>query len=64
MHPLKHPRNAVVVGLVFVAVGIVFYLWPTLTGGYFEPAGLTLLLLLGVAMSIMAYVLVAGSPRD
>jgi hypothetical protein len=64
MHPLKHPRNAVLAGLVFVLVGLVFYLWPTLTGGYFEPAGLTLLVLLGVAMSIMAYVLVAGSPRD
>jgi hypothetical protein len=34
------------------------------TGGYFEPAGLTLLVLLGVAMAIMAYVLIAGSPRD
>lgn len=64
MHPMKHPRNAVLTGLLFVVVGAVFYLWPTITGGYFEPAGLTLLVLLGVAMSIMAYVLVAGSPRD
>jgi hypothetical protein len=53
-----------VVGLVFVAVAVVFYVWPTLVGGYFEPAGATLLVLLGVAMAIMAYVLVAGSPRD
>jgi hypothetical protein len=64
MHPLKHPRNAAIVGIVFIAVGIVFWAWPTLTNGYFEPAGLTLLVLLGVAMSVMAYVLVAGSPRD
>jgi len=64
VHPLKHPRNALIVGIVFVAVGIVFWAWPTITGGYFEPAGLTLLVLLGVAMSLMAYVLVAGSPRD
>jgi hypothetical protein len=63
-HPLKHPRNALIVGIVFVLVGIVFYVWPALVGGYFEPAGLTLLVLLGVAMSIMAYVLVAGSPWD
>ena len=64
MHPLKHPRNAMVVGLLFVAVAIVFYAWPTITGGYMEPAGVTLLVLLGVAMAVMAYVLVAGSPRD
>ncbi len=64
MHPLKHPRNATVVGLIFIGVGILYYVWPTLTGGYFEPAGLTMLFLLGIAMAIMAYVLVAGSPRD
>jgi hypothetical protein len=64
MHPLKHPRNAMLVGLLFVAVAVVFYVWPTVVGGYFEPAGATLLALLGVAMAIMAYVLVAGSPRE
>jgi heme/copper-type cytochrome/quinol oxidase subunit 1 len=64
VHPLKHPRNAVIVGITFILVGVLYYLWPTITGGYFEPSGLALLVLLGVAMSIMAYVLVAGSPRD
>jgi hypothetical protein len=64
MHPLRHPRNAIVVGLFFSAAGVVYWLVQYLDGVHGDMAGVTMLLLLGVAVSIMAYVLIAGSPND
>ena len=64
MHPLRHPRNAAMVGLVFVVIGILFWAIPTYGGWHVDYAGVTMLLALGIAMAIMAYVLVAGSPND
>jgi hypothetical protein len=68
MHPLRHPRNAALAGLVFVAIAVIFWIVPTsqgLTVPYDDvAAGTTMLLFLGVAMAIMAYVLVAGSTDD
>ncbi len=67
MHPLRHPRNAALVGLLFVIIGIIFYAIPAAEGmfiTYEVAAGTTLLLFLGVAMAIMAYVLVAGSTDE
>ena len=64
MHPLRHPRNAAAVGLLFVLIGVIFWAVPTLGGWHVDYAGVTMLLFLGVAMAIMAYVLVAGSPND
>ncbi len=64
MHPLRHPRNAIFVGLLFVFIGVVFWAIPTFGGWHVDYAGVTMLLALGVAMSIMAYVLIAGSPND
>ena len=61
MHPLRHPRNSVFVGLVFVAIAIVYWAVPTIGGWHVDYAGVTMLLFLGVAMSLMAYVLIAGS---
>jgi hypothetical protein len=67
-HPLRHPRNAAIVGITFVIVGIIFYAVPTMQGlpvlSVEVAAGTTLLLFLGVAMSIMAYVLIAGSTDE
>ena len=67
-HPLRHPRNAALVGIVFVVVGLIFYFVPTLENlpilTVEVAAGTTLLLFLGVAMAIMAYVLIAGSTDD
>ena len=67
MHPLKHPRNAALVGILFLVTGIVYWAVPTAAGLMVEynevAAGTTMLIFLGVAMAIMAYVLVAGS-RD
>jgi hypothetical protein len=61
MHPLRHPRNSVFVGLVFVAIAIVYWAVPTIGGWEVDYAGVTMLLFLGIAMSLMAYVLIAGS---
>lgn len=64
MHPLKHPRNAIAVGLVFVVIGVIYWVAPYLGNGHIDYAGLTMLIALGAAMALMAYVLVAGSPRS
>jgi hypothetical protein len=64
MHPLRHPRNAALVGIVFVVIGVVYWFVQYNADFHADIAGVTLLLLLGVAVSIMAYVLIAGSPND
>jgi hypothetical protein len=68
MHPLRHPRNAALAGLLFVVIAVIFWVVPTsqgLTVPYDDvAAGTTMLLFLGVAMAIMAYVLVAGSTDE
>ena len=64
MHPLRHPRNAIFVGLLFVVVGAIYFTVQTVAGWQVDYAGVTLLALLGVAMGVMAYVLIAGSPND
>jgi lipopolysaccharide export LptBFGC system permease protein LptF len=68
MHPLRHPRNAALVGIVFIVIAVIYYVVPTLDGIVPSSddiaAGTTMLLFLGVAMAIMAYVLVAGSTEE
>jgi hypothetical protein len=64
MHPLKHPRNAIFVGLIFVAIAVVYWALPYFSGGHLDYAGVTMLGVLGIGMSIMFYVLIAGSPND
>ena len=64
MHPLRHPRNAIIVGLMFSFIGVVYWFVQYSANFDADIAGVTLLLLLGVAVSIMAYVLIAGSPND
>lgn len=64
MHPLKHPRNAIVVGLAFVIVAAIYWAVPYFGGWHLDYAGVTMLALLGVATAIMAYVLIAGSPSE
>lgn len=56
-----HTRNAALVGLLFVAIGIIFWAIPTFGGWHVDYAGVTMLILLGVAMSIMTWALAAGS---
>jgi heme/copper-type cytochrome/quinol oxidase subunit 1 len=67
-HPLKHPRTAALVGILFVAIGVIYWIAPGLDGMMHDSdglaAGTTMLVFLGVAMAIMAYVLVAGSTEE
>ena len=68
MHPLRHPRNAALVGIIFIVLAFVFWIVPTMAGltvpYNLVAAGTTMLVFLGVAMAIMAYVLVAGSSDE
>lgn len=64
MHPLRHPRNAALPGLFFVAIAAVFWAWQTVSGVAVDYAGVTILVALGFSTALMAYVLVAGSTRD
>jgi hypothetical protein len=64
VHPLRHPRNAIAVGLLFAFIAVIYWAVPTIGGWHVDYAGVTLLFVLGIAMSIMAYVLIAGSPND
>lgn len=64
MHPLRHPRNAALVGIMFVATGVAFWAVQAIAGWRVDYAGVTMLIALGVATSIMAYVLIAGSSND
>ena len=64
MHPLRHPRNAALVGIVFVVIAVVFWAVPYYGGWHIDYAGVTMLAVLGIAMALMAYVLVAGSTND
>ena len=57
-------RSAVLVGLVFVVIAIIYWSVPTLTGGIVDYAGTTMLLALGVAMSLMVWVLFVGAARS
>ena len=70
MHVLKHPRNAALLGIIFVVLAFAFWVVPSvidpeLTAYYNDvAAGTTMLIFLGVAMALMAYVLVAATSDD
>ena len=64
MHPLQHPRNAAVVGIIFVITGIVYWAVQSVSQFHVYYAGVTMLAVLGIAMGLMFYVLVAGSSND
>lgn len=64
MHPLRNPRNAALVGIIFIVIAVVYWAVPYFGGWHLDYAGLTMLFALGIAMALMAYVLVAGSPSE
>jgi hypothetical protein len=64
MHPMRHPRNAIFVGVLFVVIAVAYYLAPVLFGGHLDWSGVVMLGALGIAMALMAYVLIAGSPSE
>ena len=64
MHPLQHPRNAALVGVIFIITAIVFWALANIGHFHVDYAGVTMLAILGIAMGLMFYVLVAGSPNE
>ena len=64
MHPLRHPRNAAMAGIIFVLIGFVYWVVPYAGNWHIDYAGITMLGVLGISMAIMFYVLVAGSPNE
>jgi heme/copper-type cytochrome/quinol oxidase subunit 1 len=56
-HPIAHPRNAVILGLIFAVIAAV-YLWLS-----HDTGGATMIAALAIAMSLAFYALAAGSPR-
>jgi hypothetical protein len=64
MHLLRHPRNAALVGIVFLVIGLIYWAVQYLAGWHVDYAGVTMLIALGAAMALMAYVLVSGTPHD
>ncbi|HKG55684.1 MAG TPA: hypothetical protein VKA85_00365 [Candidatus Limnocylindrales bacterium] len=61
MHPLRHPRYAISIGVVFVVAAIVYWVAPYFGNGHIDYAGITMLAGTGIAMGLMFYVLFAGS---
>jgi len=64
MHPVRHPRNVLIIGASFVGLAALYALGAVPLGYHIEWAGVTMLGALGVAMAIMFYVLIAGSSED
>jgi len=59
------PRRAAAVGVLFIAIAIFYWLFPTIVEpSHVDFAGITMLVALGAAMSIMAFVLFAGLKRS
>jgi len=56
------------VGIIFIIIGAIYWFVPSIQGLTVSSddiaAGTTMLVFLGVAMAIMAYVLVAGSTDE
>jgi hypothetical protein len=61
---MRHPRNAIVVGLIFVIIAAIYYGFAKLGDYHIDYAGTTMLAVLGIAGAVMAYVLIAGSPNE
>ena len=55
-----NPKRAALLGLVFPMIAVVYAGVPMIVGAPVDWAGTTMLIALGAAMSLMAYVLVTG----
>ena len=58
------PRRAASVGIIFVVIAFIYWGVQYFAGWPEDWAGITMLLALGVAMSLMSYVLFAGLRRS
>ena len=57
-------RNAALVGIIFIVIGFIYWALPYFGQFHIDYAGVTMLGVLGIAMGLMFYVLIAGSPND
>jgi hypothetical protein len=64
MHPVRRPVYAIAVGVLFIVLATVYYAVPAITGGHIDWSGMVMLGALGIAMGLMVYVLMAGSPSS
>jgi hypothetical protein len=62
-HPIAHPRNAALVGVLIAVIGVVYAIGSKSWFGAVDMVGTTLILALAIAMGIAAWVLAAYSPR-
>ncbi|HKF85080.1 MAG TPA: hypothetical protein VKB30_04780 [Candidatus Limnocylindrales bacterium] len=59
------PRRAALVGIIFLVIAVGYYAFATaIDPAHVDFAGVTMLIALGAAMSLMAYVLVAGTRQS
>ncbi len=56
-HPIAHPRNAVVIGIMFATIATIYL------AVSHDAGGAAMIYALSMAMSIAFYVLAAGSPH-
>jgi heme/copper-type cytochrome/quinol oxidase subunit 1 len=56
-HPVAHPRNVIGIGILFALIAGIYLVLSHDVGGA------TMIGALAIAMTLMAYVLTAGSPR-
>jgi hypothetical protein len=64
MAAIRRSRNAIAIAILFLVVGLAYLGFADPVGYRIEWAGVTMLIALGAAMGLMAYVLIAGTPRD
>lgn len=60
----RPPRTIVLIGVTAVSLSAIYALAAVPLGYHIEWAGVTMLAALGIAMSLLFYVLLAGSSRD
>jgi hypothetical protein len=62
--PSLRGRNVIVIAITFIVLGAIYAIGAPILGYHIEWAGVTMLGALGIAMTIMFYVLFAGSSQD
>lgn len=64
MKSKRRPRNVIAIGIGFIVVAAIYAVAAPPLGFHVEWAGVTMLGALGIAMSLLAYVLIVGSSGE